>query len=293
MKYVKYSFLLLAGILWVSILAADKEQQVLKKQEPLTREKRLAVSIDYGNGYISFGKTEADNIFEGEFVYNETRPAVRYEVVGDEGRLDIHFSGKLKKEGDEDRTQSITSLNEIYDNELYLNLSPKVPVDLECDLGVIKGKMDLGGLKLKSLNLKIGVSKGSILFEKPNPVTMESCELEGGVGKFMVEKLGNANIRDFNFKGGVGSYVLDFSGEYRQDVSASIELGMGKVTLYLPRYIGTRLKIDKSFLSTCSIDDVYKKDDYYTNDNWQKTQYSLDMNIDAGVGKIDVVWVDD
>ena len=87
--------------------------------------------------------------------------------------------------------------------------------------------------------------------------------------------------------------MLDFGGKYQQDMHANIEIGMGKVKLYLPKYVGTRIEVDKSFLSSFSIDEAYKKGDFYYNDQWEKTPYMLDMKVEAGVGKVDIIWVED
>ncbi len=285
--------ILLALAFFLCLWARDENFDVLKKQIPLTREKSLVVLLKYGNGYFTLGKSSPANIFEGRFVYERQRPEVRYEIVGSEGRLDIYFSGKLKKDDQEEESRNISSLKKIYDNKLDLRLNPNLPLSLEMELGVIKGEMDLGGLQIESLNMEIGVSEADIYFDQPNPVEMRTCRIEGGVGKLNMENLGNANFEEFTFEGGVGSYVLDFTGEYHQDAFADIQLGIGKVTLYLPRYVGTRIKVEKSFLSSFSIDECYKKGKYYYNDNWKKTPYNLDMNISTGLGKIKVIWVEE
>lgn len=277
----------------IFIFSAEEERSRIKKDAPLTKEKSMTVFLDYGNGYIDLGKTNKSNIFECEFIYSEYRPHVKYEIVGDEGRLNIRFSGKVKKDEEDESSKSISTLNKLYDNELLLNLSGEVPLTLDLELGVVKGEMDLGGMNIKNIDMEVGVSKVTIIFNEPNQTIMETFSIEGGVGKLSLSKLGNANFEDFDFEGGVGSYELDFTGDYKHDVSADIEMGMGKLKLYLPRYIGTRIQVDKSFLSSLSIDEVYKRDDLYYNDKWDKTRYSLDLSLEAGVGKIEVIWVDE
>ncbi|GAB4363419.1 MAG: hypothetical protein Kow0042_01300 [Calditrichia bacterium] len=289
----KINLFLVCLLLPLYLLASSNEAEVLKKQALLTREKSLNVSITYGNGFITISKLTTKNVYEGEFVYEKSRPDIRYDIVGDEGRLQVYFSGKVRKDSRDEDARNISSITNLYDNELRLHLSPEIPINLDLELGMIKGNLDLSGLKIQSLNMEIGVSKGTIVFDEPNPIKMENCTIEGGVGKLNIERLGNARVKNFSFEGGVGSYVLDFSGEYKLNTNANITIGMGKVTLYLPRYIGTRLKVDKSFLSSFSIDKIYKEGDYYYNDNWEKTRYNLDMKVEAGVGKVDVVWVDE
>ncbi len=67
---------------------------------------------------------------------------------------------------------------------------------------------------------------------------------------------------------------------------------MGKLVLYLPRHIGIRLSVDQSFLSSLEVDEVFKNGDVYTNEKWEKTKYNLDLDIESGVGKIEVIWVE-
>jgi hypothetical protein len=274
------------------VLAKDEDRLTISKKEPLTREKSLMVSLKYGNGYITIGKSENKNIYEGEFIYSGSRPDIRYDIIGDQGRLDIHFSGEGRSNDEDEESRDIESLNKLYKNDLTLNFNQQIPVDLNLDLGVVKGSMELGGLKISNIDLEAGVSKTTIVFSEPNRVSMKSFAVEGGVGKLAVEKLGNANTSDFTFEGGVGSYELDLSGDYQQNLQGEITLGMGKLVLYLPRNIGARLSVDKSFLSSFDIDEVFKNGDVYTNNKWDKSKYNIDLNIETGVGKIEVIWVE-
>jgi hypothetical protein len=251
----------------------------------------MVVYIKYGNGYLNIAKSPEKRAFEGEFYYKEYKPDVRYEVVGDEGRLDIRFTGEDREEGEEG-SQHIDSIDKLYENEMNLKFSPQIPLDLKMDFGVVKGDLDFSGLQIREFDIEVGVSKAEIYFNEPNPTSIETFDIEGGVGKLNIEKLGNANIRELSFEGGIGSYELDFSGKYRQNLYGSMELGMGKLTLYIPRKIGTRISVDRSFLSSFSIDEAYKSGDVYTNEQWEKSKYQIDLDIETGVGKIEVIWID-
>jgi hypothetical protein len=272
------------------VLADDKQSGRLTLEEPMSRERTMVVFLKFGNGYLNLGQADEKTAFEGEFYYKEYRPDVRYEVVGDEGRLDIRFSGDVRD--DEDESKHIDSIDKLYDNEMKLNFSTKIPLDFDMDFGVIKGDLNFTGLKIENINLEVGVSKADIYFEEPNTISMETFNIEGGVGKLNIEKLGNANIKELIFEGGIGSYEIDFSGEYQQDFYGNMELGMGKLILYIPRDIGTRISVDRSFLSSLSIDEAYKDGEVYTNDKWGKSKYNIDLDIETGVGKIEVIWTD-
>lgn len=272
--------------------AKDVERPTISKKEILTREKSLTVNLKYGNGYITIGKSDPLNIYEGELTYSKYRPDIKYDIVNNEGRLNIFFSGEAKDANENDRKGDIYSLNELYENQLSLNFNAGIPLDLNLDLGVSKGNIDLSGLKVRKLNLEMGVSKTGIIFNEVNAIGMESFRVEGGVGKFSIENLGNANVSDFSFEGGVGSYQLDFRGNYQQNLTGKIELGMGKLILYLPRNIATRLSVDKSFFSALQIDEVFKDGNTYTNERWGKSEPNIDLYIESGTGKIEVIWVD-
>ncbi|UCF63089.1 MAG: hypothetical protein JSW33_11000 [bacterium] len=289
---IKNSWILICFLVWIQpLFSEDSRTGKLNVEEPFSREKNMVVFIKYGNGYLNIAKSDPKMVFDGEFLYAEYKPDVRYEVVGDEGRLDIRFSGDVRDQDEED-SKHIDSVDKLYENEMNLKFSPRVPLDLNMDLGVIKGDLDFSGLMVEKFDIEVGVSKAEIYFNEPNPTSIESFDIEGGVGKLRIEKLGNANIQEMSFEGGIGSYELDFSGKYQQNLYAKMELGMGKLTLYIPRKIGTRISVDRSFLSSFSIDEAYKSGDVYTNDRWEKSKYQIDLDIESGVGKIDVIWVD-
>lgn len=293
---IKNYIALILLVVSLPFLASARELagKSLSKQAPLDDTKNLLVDVNFGNGYIDIRPGTENQLFGAELFYEGARPEVKYERIGEDGRLHIYFSGNLAKSGDEEgASKSISSLNKMYENSLNLLLTDKIVTDMDLELGVIKGTIDLSGLRIRQLKMQIGVIKGDLLFNKPNPVVMEGCFIEGGVGKFSAEKLGNANFDYFSFEGGVGSYVLDFSGEYRHSGKIKIEMGMGKLLLYLPRKVGTRIRVEKSILASVDIDEVYKKGKFYYNDNWEQTEYSLDVEIETGVGKINIVWVDD
>ncbi len=292
MKQTIFTFFLLINMVaWC--WSQDPDAQVLKKHVPITVEKQLSVSIDFGNGYIDLMRGDSGKVFEGEFTFRNEKPGIRYEIVQETGHLTIRFNGEHDSNRDDDRTHSITSFHDIYQNQLNLKLSPVLPIQLEGELGVVKGSLDFTGLPMKSLNLEIGVSKVTMVFNTPNPTSMEHCSVSGGVGKLKIRKLGNAHFRHLSFEGGLGSYVLDLSGDIQGAVTANIDIGLGKLILYLPRNVGTRIKVDKSLFSSFSIDDCYVKNDFYYNNLWGKTENQLDIRIATGMGKVRVEWADD
>jgi len=282
--------------LYSNLLGSDVEKKLSKIQQsvPKTSEKSVYADISIGTGLLYLNRGSEDQIFEGEFYYQNQSPAVEYEIVGSEGRLTIDFNEFRSGEKNEERNiKSLSSFDDFKENECRLNLSDKIPFSLNLDLGLVKGELDLGGLQIQNLDFTSGVSKAYINFNSPNPVILESFNVEAGVGDLEINNICNSNFRYFNFDGGIGNYVLDFSGEIEHDGNINIGVGLGRIKLYLPRSSGVRIRVDKSFLSSFSIDDIYKKDDLYYNDNWGNAQANLDFKISSEVGKVSVIWLDE
>ena len=57
--------------------------------------------------------------------------------------LGLVISGCDVTDSEENHEEHIVSFDEVYDNELILNFSPKIPLDFSLDFGVVKGDMDM------------------------------------------------------------------------------------------------------------------------------------------------------
>ncbi len=260
-----------------------------------TSEKSLSAKIDISTGQIHIENTAKSRVFAGDFFFDERPPSVSYKIVGSEGQLTVRFTektGKRKYDYDEDDNDYDIDLDEIDDKESYLSFTDRIPLSLNMDLGIIKGDLDLGGLRIQNCQIATAVGKTDIDFSKPNLIRMNQLKIENGVGKLHVFNLGNANFSEFDFEAGVGSYKLDFGGKISEDATLDLEIGMGKLEIYLPKHIGVHIKMDDSFLTSVDIDDVYKRDGDYYNDLWDTNAPQWEISIDAGISKVDIEWID-
>lgn len=103
---------------------------------------------------------------------------------------------------------------------------------------------------------------------------------------------GNLDLRGLTLKSldidmGVGSLTVDLTGEREQDLDVSIEGGIGSATVYLPDDIGVRVKVDKG-IGSVHARSMNKEENVYTNDVFGKTEVLIDMEIEAGIGSIDL-----
>ena len=118
------------------------------------------------------------------------------------------------------------------------------PMDLEITAGTYHADLELGNLSLTNLTVKDGASDVRLSFSEPNQTEMNLMRYETGASQVTLEGLANANFSILKFTGGAGNYTLDFSGNLQHDASASINTGLGNLTLIIPNGLRVQLTID-------------------------------------------------
>jgi hypothetical protein len=114
--------------------------------------------------------------------------------------------------------------------------------------------------------------------------------IESGVSKFSAGQLSNLNFRKLKFSGGVGAYTLDFAGKLRQKAYADVEVGLGSITVYIPREVPAKIITNDSWFSSVDVDESFEKTkkNTYENERFAQSEYSLTLKIEAGLGSIKV-----
>jgi len=107
-----------------------------------------------------------------------------------------------------------------------------------------------------------------------------------GAGEARLE-LGTLNIRDLNLRMGVGDLTLDLAGYDQESFRGRLKGGIGHASIYLPRDVGVRVTVHGGL---GSIDAVGFNVDgrVYTNDAYDKSRTTIKLDIDAGIGSLDL-----
>jgi hypothetical protein len=116
-------------------------------------------------------------------------------------------------------------------------------------------------------------------------VPME-LEISMGVGKSEVDLRG-LNLRRFSLEAGVGEGSVDLSGPRPSDLYATIKAGVGKLTLVLPADVGVRVKAQAG-LGHVDSDGLKADGDDWVNDAWGKTKTSVRVEVEGGIGEVDL-----
>ncbi len=110
--------------------------------------------------------------------------------------------------------------------------------------------------------------------------------LDVGIGDSHLE-VGSLTLSDIDVDAGIGNVIVDLTGDWSDDVSVNVHGGIGNVDLELPPDVGVRLDRDVG-IGSIEIDGFHKDGDVFVNDAFGRTDVTIDMSIDAGIGRISV-----
>jgi hypothetical protein len=211
------------------------------------------------------------------------RLQVSYNVRDDEGVLRIRLKKSSHMWGDEDS-------DDHHRRKLTVRLCDQIPLSLDVELGAGRGDIDLSNLQIQDLRISTGASSVELRCDRPNPISADEIGIESGVSKFTATNLCNTNFRRLKFSGGVGSYKLDFGGDLHHDASAKIEVGLGSVSVAVPRHLAAKLLYEASFFSSFDLDDDFyrTKKGVYETEDYQNSENKLTIQIESGLGSVRV-----
>jgi hypothetical protein len=245
---------------------------------------RVEVNIDFAMGEITIDSEDQSDVAVIELDYDPRQVDydIEYVARNDQGFLDIESIQRRKRDLDSE------------DNLLGVTLSTRYPMELVLDAGACDAEFDFTGIPLTDLDMDIGAASGRIEFGRPNPVRLERFDVDAGASSVEFESLGNANFEVFNFSGGAGSFDLDLRGEYNGESRVMIDVGVGSADIIVPEDIPVRVEADRDgWLSSVDFhgDDLHQvEDDVYESEGFQDAQTRLIIEIDVGLGSVDLYW---
>ncbi len=189
------------------------------------------LSLSFGAGKLTLSPG-AKSLVDGTAVYNveDLKP----QIIENGDNIEI-------KQGD---FKSLPPFKDLK-NEWNLKLG-NTPMDLVISAGAYDGTLELGGLSLKSLEVKDGASNVDLSFSKPNLIEMSILRYSTGASDVKLSKLANANFSTLTFSGGAGNYTLDFSGELQRNAVVTVDSGLGNLTLIIPENVNAKVTVEST-----------------------------------------------
>ncbi len=280
----------LAGVLAFGVLSCaqmDAQESDHLKEIGRTTEKEIKVVLSSSFGNVSIGKGDPGKIatITSDNPADESpKMTIDYTVRNRIGYLEIDLGQDSK---DNDGGIHISSIER---GSWSLRFSDALPISFDIELGVGRGDLNMSGLQVKDLNLSTGASAVNLDFSEANALEIENLTVESGVSHFDGRNLLNARFKNFHFQGGVGSYALDFGGPLKGEVQVDVEVGLGFMTLTLPKEIGARVLYEKNWVSRLDCDEDFEtnEENEYLSTNYYRARGKMNITLDSGLGSIKV-----
>lgn len=211
------------------------------------------VQIHMGAGELAVSGGSGE-LLEATFTYNveELNPSAT--LTGD--------NLIVKQEDVQGSIGSLFDLDE-YRNEWDLRFNNDVPLEMDISLGAGQTNLVLGSLNLTKL------------------------DIQAGAGDVDVDLSGSQSLKQLDYQMGAGDFALDLTGDWGDDLDATVQGGLGEMTLKLPGNIGVRLEVNTG-IGSVDTTGLSKEGNIYTNDAYGASDVALRINIDGGVGQINL-----
>jgi len=86
---------------------------------------------------------------------------------------------------------------------------------------------------------------------------------------------------------GAGKTTVDLTGDYGQDFDANLEGGVGEATVLLPSEVGAKVRAEGG-LGKINATGLQREGDAYVNDAYGSSDVTLEVDVQGGVGQINV-----
>lgn len=167
-------------------------------------------------------------------------------------------------------------------------LTGEDPLDVKIDARIWKGILDLTGVNLQSFQLADLNSQSEIRFDNPSGI-FDTLVIDSVRSNMKIFGLLNSGAKNVILKIPFGNYLVDFTGDLQQNMSAVITTGMGK----------TRIEIADSANVQVTYTGQTRK--ATIEGDWSRTEgttyihpnpgYLLDIVINSDQGDLEVVFV--
>jgi N-terminal domain of toast_rack, DUF2154 len=119
-----------------------------------------------------------------------------------------------------------------------------------------------------------------------NDEVSTDLRVEMGAGESDLD-LDSLTLTGLDLQMGAGRTTVDLTGDYEQDFDASIQGGVGEATVLLPSEVGVRAKAEGG-LGKINAEGLQKEGESYVNDAYGSSDVTLDVDVQGGVGEINL-----
>jgi len=274
---------LFAPLLYAPSLSAQSWRTVTSARQ-LHGERELQVNVRYGAGRVTLRPAPTGQLYRMELRYDEDKfiPVREYDLATPSITLGIRSRDAARVSMREGRRSGETP-------SLDVALTPDIPLSLVIELGAVEADLELGGLAIHRAEYHTGASESRLRWSEPNPVPCAELVMRAGAAEFQALQIANSNCELVSFEGGLGEVTLDFTGTWRRSMDASVGMGIGSLSLRLPRDVGVAVTVSR-VLASFDAAGFTKRGNTYYSANYNDARHRLTLRVSTSLGGIDVAW---
>ena len=173
--------------------------------------------------------------------------------------------------------------DQLMEGEFSYNVSnwkPKVSYDVSGERGALTVKQGSGG------GVRLGGDARNEWDISLNDEVPTDLVVEMGAGESDLD-LDSLTLTGLDLQMGAGKTTVDLTGDYAQDFDASIQGGVGEATVMLPSGVGVEAKAEGG-LGKINAKGLKREGDSYVNDAYGNSGVTLSVDVQGGVGQINL-----
>lgn len=245
---------------------------------------RLTAAIEYAAGSLTVTPGAGSHLYRMRLTFDPDRyrPLSAFDAPSAAVVLGVapHDGGTIRVGSPDAATQNA-----------LVELSPRVDLSVDVELGAADAAVELGGLRVTDLRLSSGASRAALRFSRPNAVRCRTALIEAGAADLDVTGLGNSRCAEIRVEGGIGKLTLDFGGAWREDADVAVRMAVGELVLRLPRDVGVQLTLDR-FLAAFQPAGLVRRGNVFVSPDYDQAARTLDIALTTAVGGVRIEWID-
>jgi hypothetical protein len=173
---------------------------------------------------------------------------------------------------------------------LDVGLGTGRPLSLQLATGASDVQIDLGGLTLRRVAVRLGAGSAAIGFSAPVGDEFERFDCEAGAASVTISGLGHASPEQATVVGGAASYDLSFDGPPRRDLQAKVTTAGANVVLRLPAQTPARVGV-VSILAGLTVRDGFQtwEDSFWTQPGVDGARPLVSVDTSITLGSLEIV----
>lgn len=280
MRTTTFTLALVATLLPAA--AGAQQWRTIESARQLTSTDETKVTLTFAGGKFELSPLPGQLLYQMQLHYDEQAADAVHEFNAAQHQLRLGMS---------QADMGLHALRAMKKNDsgasMTVGINPAVPVDLTLELGGTEADVELGGMRVKTLKLQMGLAGGKVAFSSPNMTVMDELSVDVGMGGVAFENLGNANVAQININGGMDGVSLDFGDNVMHDVKINADVAFGGLKIQVPSSVGVMIQADTK-LASFKPQGFTKMNGAWFTPNWNQSSTHVTIVANAAFGGLEV-----